>query len=153
MYNSSIPISSTVNNFNKVIKINFWAFVSKLLHCINYFISFSKKIINYLHHKDIFRKKTWVDEMGVDEMGVDELGVDEMGVEKWEIDEVGRHRIIYLHSEKSKLLLPDRWPQDRQLSSPCSTCYPLVSITYHNLRYKSVLGMSSSLYPYLKVEP
>ena len=40
--NSSIPISSTVINFNKVIKINSWAFFSKFLHCISYFISFSK---------------------------------------------------------------------------------------------------------------
>ena len=53
---SSTPISSTVIYFNKVSKINFFAFYSKFLHCISYFISFSKKIIDYLYQKDIFTK-------------------------------------------------------------------------------------------------
>ena len=53
---SSTPISSTVIYFNKVSKINFSAFYSMFLHCISYFILFSKKIIDYLYQKDIFTK-------------------------------------------------------------------------------------------------
>ena len=37
------------------------------------------KIIDNLNQRDVFTKKTWVDEMVVDEVGVGEKGVDEMG--------------------------------------------------------------------------
>ena len=80
--NSSTPISSTVINFNKVINIFFEHFFLSFSTVLSYFISFSKKIINYFYQKDVFTKKTGVDEMGIDELGVDEMGVDEMGVDE-----------------------------------------------------------------------
>ena len=43
------------------------------------FISFSKKIIENLCQRDVFKKKAQVDEMGVDAVGIREMVVDEIG--------------------------------------------------------------------------